>query len=117
MTWFKNVFLPSFKLGETRISKKQYAVFCKYLQNHEKNVYYNYVNGLEIIVTKYANFKTEIFVLRIKQDNREKRKECFNKIKELEKQADAILEKKGECPEVDEIEKQIDKLFDIYAQL
>ena len=43
MEWFKNVFLPSFKTGETRISEKQYNIFMKYLHVDEYET--GYVRG------------------------------------------------------------------------
>ncbi len=48
MEWFKNVFLASFKKGETRITEKQFNIFMKYLKG---NYYENgYISGKKDII-------------------------------------------------------------------
>ena len=46
MKWFINVFLKSFNNGETRISEKQYNIFCKYLKERFSSGYIEGFTGV-----------------------------------------------------------------------
>lgn len=46
MKWFSGVFLQSFKDGETRISEKQFDIFCKYLHTVYEMGYTEYHEGI-----------------------------------------------------------------------
>lgn len=52
MKWFTEVFLPSFKAGETRITEKQFMIFARYLtESFSTGTSLNYkgvVNGKKI---------------------------------------------------------------------
>lgn len=45
MKWFTDKFLPSFKDGETRISEKQFNIFCRYLKDTYERGYTEYHSG------------------------------------------------------------------------
>ena len=47
MKWFKEVFLKSFKTGETSISKKQYDIFMKYMKDEFED---GYIRGKRQII-------------------------------------------------------------------
>ena len=54
MKWFKEVFIPSFKKGTTRISEKQADIFKKYLKDSHEQFNAEYftdtLNGLTIVL-------------------------------------------------------------------
>ena len=47
MKWFIDIFLKSFNDGETRISEKQYNIFCKYLK---ERFVCGYIEGVSAVI-------------------------------------------------------------------
>lgn len=72
MKWFKEVFLPSFKIGkEIEISEKQFRIFEDYLE-HSKETGYTYivygnVDNLHIEACKWSCLQTYKYYVTIKQ--------------------------------------------------
>lgn len=58
MKWFTEVFLLSFKLGETRITEKQFNIFARYLPEEvETSTSLNYkgiINGKKVWAQEWA---------------------------------------------------------------
>lgn len=46
MKWFTKTFLPSFKIGETKITEKQFFIFTKYLKERIENDYTEEYRGI-----------------------------------------------------------------------
>ena len=77
MKWFMNTFLPSFKDGETRISEKQFNIFCRYCKNVYERGFTEYhetiIAGRKIRAYEWACITGVQYYVIIERDNEKRR--------------------------------------------